>query len=310
NSDPIIYVPPPATPETSVNSGSKCEIPSADAALPRFSLNGFKGRQTHRIIFWGEKASLAEVVEPIAKEIGGEMLLNVGESGDTHIYEAAKRIAEDGRPAVILYFSDFDPSGWQMPISVGQKLRAMRDLHFPDIKFKLHKVAMTQEQVRELGLPSSPLKYTEKRAQKWREAMGHEQTEIDAMVGLHPEALRAAICEAIRPYYDNSLATRVLQAEAMWLRDARAALEANHDYQAGKDRIEDARQVADDAAIEMNEEQAKLAQILETSVPPVPDLPKAEPEGLEQQALVDSDEDFVTASQRLQRHKALDDDDE
>jgi hypothetical protein len=38
----------------------------------------------------------------------------------------AKRASEDGRPAVVFYFSDFDPSGHQMPISVARKLRPSR----------------------------------------------------------------------------------------------------------------------------------------------------------------------------------------
>jgi hypothetical protein len=79
-----------------------------------------------------------------------------GTLGMSVIADLARRISLDGRPAVIFYFSDFDPSGRQMPISVAQKLRAMRDLRYPDIKFELHPVALTSEQIRELGLPSSP----------------------------------------------------------------------------------------------------------------------------------------------------------
>jgi hypothetical protein len=48
----------------------------------------------------------------------------------------------------------------------------------------------TIDQVRDLGLPSSPFIATEKHARRWRETLGHEQTEIDAVVKLQPEALR------------------------------------------------------------------------------------------------------------------------
>jgi hypothetical protein len=305
NPRPVLYVPGPFTPATSVNPGEACEIPLAAAALPRFSLDGFHGRQTHRIILYGEKSSLAEILDPIAREIGAELILTTGESSDTYIAGAAKRISADGRPAAVLYFSDFDPSGRQMPISVAQKLRAMRDLRYPDIKFKLHHVALTLEQVRRLGLPSSPFKATEKRARAWRQAMGHEQTEIDAMIGLHPEALRAAVYDAIAPYYDAQLDTRVLQAEGKWLKDVAAELKDDPGYQAGIERIKAARKAASDAAIELGKEQAKLAKILKKSVPEAPELPQAEPKGAKQPALFDSEDNFVTASRRLIDYKKL-----
>ena len=73
---------------------------------------------------------------------------------------------------------------------------------------KLHRVARTIEQGLALGLPSKPLKKTEKRAHKWMERWGHVQTEIDAMVALDPETLRAAVYEAIMPFYDAGLDKR------------------------------------------------------------------------------------------------------
>jgi hypothetical protein len=39
------------------------------------------------------------------------------------------RAAEDGRPSVVLYLSEFDPSGHNMPIVVSRKLQALRDLN-------------------------------------------------------------------------------------------------------------------------------------------------------------------------------------
>ena len=57
-------------------------------------------------------------------------------------------------------------------------------------EFEVHRVALTPDQVREYGLPSTPLKDTEKRADKWRAAMGVEQTEIDALASLRPDLLR------------------------------------------------------------------------------------------------------------------------
>ena len=107
--------------------------------------------------------------------------------------------AADGRPMVVLYFADCDPSGWQMAISVSRKLQALKALEFDDLELEVHRVALTPEQVREYGLPSTPLKDTERRADKWTAAMGVEQTEIDALAALQPDVLTAMARDAIAP---------------------------------------------------------------------------------------------------------------
>jgi len=138
----------------------------------------------------------------------------------------AARAAADGRPAVVLYFSDFDPSGYQMPISVARSLQALRDLRYPGLDIQIHHVALTLAQVQEHGLPSTPLKESEKRADKWREAWGHEQTEIDALAALQPETLRAIAKDAIKPFWDDSLNGRTTRARDELMEAANAALEA------------------------------------------------------------------------------------
>jgi hypothetical protein len=111
-----------------------------------------------------------------------------------------------------------------MPISIGRKLQALHDLLFPDFQFEVVPVALTVEQVRQLNLPSTPLKQTEKRADKWRAAFGVEQTEIDALATLRPDELRRIVTAAIAPYFDHTLAARVAAAKQDWLAEAQAHL--------------------------------------------------------------------------------------
>ena len=59
-----------------------------------------------------------------------------------------------------------------MPVSIARKLQALRDLLFPSLRFEVVQTALTVEQVRDLDLPSTPLKETEKRADRWRAAFG------------------------------------------------------------------------------------------------------------------------------------------
>jgi hypothetical protein len=304
NAPPEIYVPGMTSVLTGVSSGAGCEAPqTVEAALPGLSLSGFKGRQAHRIIFFGEKSSLSTVLRPIAQEIGAEMILVTGESSDTYIADMAKRASADNRPAVVLYFSDFDPSGHQMPVSVARKLQALCDLYYPNIRVKLYPVALTLNQIRTLGLPSSPLKETERRASRWRETMGHDQTEIDAMVELHPRALRGATFEALRPFYDDGLANRVLTAEIEWHKQAREKLRAHPGYGGASKCIAVALKRADAAAGKLHDEQQQLVAMLQDSIPPPPELPQPQPGGEASPALFDSEDDFAAASRRLISHK-------
>jgi hypothetical protein len=306
NAPPEIYVPGVTPLEVTVASGEGCEVPAdAKDALPRLDLHGFQGRQTHRIIFYGEKSSLATVLRPTAEQVGAEMILVTGDASDTHIAGSARRASEDGRPAVLFYFSDFDPAGHQMPREVARKLQAQRDLNFPNLDIKLYHVALTVEQVRELNLPSSPLKASERRASRWRATFGHEQTEIDALVELHPDVLRRAVLDAIAPFYDSGLHRRVHDAEIEWLETVRKASEEHPEYAQASERIEAAWGSATRAAVELRDAQEKLAAILRTSIPEPPEVPKAQPEVVAPPPLFDSTADFVTASKRLINHKAL-----
>jgi hypothetical protein len=155
----------------------------------------------------------------IAQEVGAELLLPTGEASDVMIYNMAARAVEDGRPTKVFYFSDFDPSGWQMPVSVSVKLLAFRHLYFANLDIEVHRAALTAEQVMRLGLPSTPLKRTERRSDKWRARWGHEQTEIDALATVRPAELDQIARAALAPFYDPTLAHRNT-ARATWWRCA------------------------------------------------------------------------------------------
>src|SRR5262249_28426189 len=159
----------------------------------------------YRVIFLGEKSSLHDELAPVAQHVQAELLLPTGEISDTLIYDLARRAARYGRPAVVFYFSDFDPSGWQMSITVARKLQALKTLLFPSSEIEVHRVALTLEQAIHNRLPSTPLKATEKRGNAWKERWGREQTEIDALIALHPGTVRRLAEEAVKPYFDETL---------------------------------------------------------------------------------------------------------
>jgi hypothetical protein len=209
----------------------------------------------------------------------------------------------------VLYFSDFDPSGHQMPPSVARKLQALRTLRHPDLQIELHRVALTLEQVRALNLPSTPLKATEKRAKKWRAAMGHEQTEIDALLALRPDEMRRIAHEALRPFCDFTLDQRCYAALDEWRTEAGKRLAEHPARAAGEKRIRTAYTAVQKAMSRLKRAQGQAVAALQKGkagigsieVPaPAVDIKTKPPT-----PLFTTDDNFVTATRRLIASKAL-----
>jgi hypothetical protein len=307
NAPAELYLPPYFKVEPKQEGGEPILVPSLDDALPRLSSDPWPIVQPCRIIFLGEKVSLKKILLPITQMVGGELLLPTGETSDTMIAELAGRCSLDSRPSVVLYFSDFDPSGYQMPVSFTRKLQALRDLRYPELDIRVHHVALTLDQVRQLGLPSTPLKPTEKRADRWRQAMQHEQTEIDALAALRPEQLRIIALEAIKPFYDPALVERVRAAQEQWKTQCSQLVSRVPGSQEARASIELVLETACRSAEELAAAQLAASSLLEGLEPPPIELPKAQinPAIQPPTPLFNSRDTYVEATLRLIERKKL-----
>jgi hypothetical protein len=305
NAAPTVRIFERLTPWRYVNVGVEVEIPDADELTPRVGLAGFVGVQRHKLVMVGEKSSLDDVLAPIAAAREADLYLPTGCLSDTLIHQMAKVGAEDGRPMVVLYFSDADPAGWNMPIEVSRKLQAFRESLFPELDFQVHRVALTPDQVREYGLPSTPLKPSEKRAGAWFEAFGVEQTEIDALATLQPDLLRRIARDATKPFCDTSLDRRVSEARSQWIAEAQAVVdEGMNDEQMDRVLAE-----ATEKLDALREEIAAINDALRVGVddfnlPPLPAVPEAELNGSNAHALLDSSWSFAEQCRALIESKS------
>jgi len=245
-------------------------IPSVYGMGPRAGVSGFEGRQAYHLVIFGEKTSLADVVLPIAERFGADVYLPSGEISDTLLHEMAAAGAADGRPMVVFTLADCDPSGHQMPISIGRKLQALKDLLYPDLQFEVRPVALTVEQVLELGLPSTPLKATERRAGRWQAAFGVEQTEIDALATLRPDVLREILNDAIDEFFDKTLERRTAQARDEWYAAAQAAIADQTDQTAIEETLLEADAKLDELRDEIEDLNDRLREAVgDPKLPPV-----------------------------------------
>jgi hypothetical protein len=291
-------------PRSAISVGIEVTIPDADDLVPTPVPEGFVARQAFHFVMFGEKASLESILLPLARARQCDLYLPTGEISDTLLYRIAADAIKDGRPLVVFTISDCDPAGYQMPISIARKLQAFKDLLFPKFKFEVVPVALLPEQVHELGLPSTPLKAGEKRADKWMEAFDIEQTEIDALMVLRPDTLREMVEAAFEPYYDDTLERRVEAAESEWLDEAQAAIDAqlNPEIMASVREQAETKLAELRSAIDDLNEQLNIA----TDDFTLPEIEVPEPEideTIERLALVAFDDDFVTATRALIERK-------
>jgi hypothetical protein len=231
NAAPVVRIFERPDPWPYINVGIDVEIPAADDIIPKLGMHDFVGMQPYKLVMVGEKSSLDVVLGPIAEAYQADLYLPTGDISDTMIYQMARIGDEDSRPMVVLYFADGDPSGWNMGIVIARKLQALEVLHFPGLDVQVRRVALTPDQVLEYGLPSTPLKATEKRANAWTAAYGVEQTEIDALATLRPELLDRLARDAIAPFYDYDLDQRVDEARQAWLDAALVVMNEQIDHE-------------------------------------------------------------------------------
>jgi hypothetical protein len=305
NAPPVVRLWTPPQSEPYLNVGIDVEIPAAEDIEPTLGIDDFIGTQPYKIVMVGEKSSLDPVLGPIAERYQADLFLPTGDISDTQVYQIAQIGAADGRPTVVLYFADADPSGWNMGIVIARKLQAFKILHFPDLDFQVHRVALIPDQVRRFGLPSTPMKPTEKRANAWFAAFGVEQTEIDALATLRPTSFRRIARDAIAPFFDADLDRRVAEARAAWLDAAQAALAEQLD-QTELDRI---RAEADEKLSEMQQQIDEINNALRIDLEDL-DLPEIEiPEpdlngAVASVPLLDSGNDFMEGTLGLLASKA------
>jgi hypothetical protein len=308
NDEPVIREAPSSDPPVGSIAANTLWIEDLDAdALDVYaSLSDFEPRQPYRLVFFGEKTSLEDVLGPLAIEVNADLYLTGGQISDTLLHKMASDAAKDGRPLVVFTFSDCDPAGyWDMPTAIGRKLQALHDLKFPELEFTVVHAALSPEQARGLDLPSSPLKQGEGRSEIWEATYSMQQTEIDALATLQPDELKRLARAAVAPYFDAGLRRRVTLAEVSWrnrVRDEIAAVIDNDALEALKERAREA--LGELAAVNLDLED--MAAGIE---PETPDLPEPDMEALQEAqderrdaVLIDSRMDFVEATQRLQAH--------
>lgn len=162
-----------------------------------------------------EKKALQGVFKPVCNNMDVSLGACKGYPSLTFLDQAADRfkVAEQmGKIPIILYFGDYDPSGEDIPRSIGENLRDM------GVEVEIRRIALMEDQVVDWGLPPAPTKVGDSRTAKWS---GLGQVELDAV---EPKKIQRLCEEAIAEIFDEDLYAELKETEAEEREQYRAEL--------------------------------------------------------------------------------------
>ena len=192
-------------------------------SVPRWCITADRwfGQAAH-VSVWVEKEALAGVFDRPCRDLGVGLFACKGYSslsalwqwlkGLERAHQAAKGedlpaglYEEDvATEAVVLYFGDHDPDGWQIPRSLEtqiQEILAHHPLDVPPIRFE--RVALNMDQIREHNPPPFPAKPSSSRFDGYRDE--HDTTDAWELDALTPDVLDRLIRHEVNGLFDEDV---------------------------------------------------------------------------------------------------------
>lgn len=170
-----------------------------------FTLNRMVN-QPHHIELWCEAAGMVPMLENAVSEWNVSVYSTGGFSSVTVTHQIAQRVAhkssEEGKDTVFLHIGDYDPSGVSIYNSMDEDISSFLYGYGKFGKFAAYRVALTEEQVIDLDIPTAPPKYTDTRSANWE----GETAQCEA---IPPDILTKMARDAVEQYIDmEALAER------------------------------------------------------------------------------------------------------
>ena len=157
---------------------------------------------------------MEDILTPICEGMQVNLIVGIGELTKTSVDRLFDRIGEYNKPCRILYISDFDPVGQQMPVSIARKIEFNHRTQSAKRHIILYPIVLTADQCEHFKLPRIPIenkkgkKPYQTRIDKFEEHHGEGGTELDALEAIRPGELKKIVTAAIEKYRDENVATR------------------------------------------------------------------------------------------------------
>jgi hypothetical protein len=152
--------------------------------------------QTNYVLVSLEKDALSRLVSDIANQYSVRTFPTRGYPSFTYVQRMASYMRNrlSGKPIVVLYFGDFDPSGIDIERDLSERLGK-----YKAGDFTVRRVALTDEQITKYDLPPMPVKSSDARSEGFLETYGNKSVELDA---LDPNTLKFMVAQSIATHID------------------------------------------------------------------------------------------------------------
>lgn len=142
---------------------------------------------------WLEKEALAGVLVEETDRWDIPLYVTRGYPSLSYLHEAAETINDIGKPTILYYFGDHDPSGVDISRNVREGIKEFVDR--PElVTFK--RVAVRREQIEAWNLPTRPTKRSDSRSKNF----DGRSVEVDA---IPPKALRGLVRECVERHVNR-----------------------------------------------------------------------------------------------------------
>lgn len=139
-----------------------------------------------------EKDALSRLVSRVGNRYSIRTFPTRGYPSFSYVQTMAKYMQTrlGGKPTIVLYFGDFDPSGVDIERDLEDRLG-----RYGATEYKVKRIALTADQIKQYNLPPMPVKRSDARAEGFMAEHGDKSVELDA---LDPNLLQDTVERAIR----------------------------------------------------------------------------------------------------------------
>jgi hypothetical protein len=306
-------------------SGISAHFPYPTGALPepQVSYHCTSADQPHLLEVWIEKSTMNDILVPLCEEMGVNLVTSIGFQSLTASVNLLARATHSGKPARVLYISDFDPAGKGMPVAVARQCQYQMEQRGVNAELAIEHLLMTQDQVHEYSLPRVPIKDSDRRKAGFEEKFGMGAVELDALEALIPGEFERLVRQAIQRYQDSSISDRISEVEdeaqkevsELWeeeTQDVREEMLSLRDeletiYDEYREPVREISTKMNKALEPINERLSELhdefTRIEIRFDPDLPDKPASEPDGpVTDDPLFTSDRDYFDQLIAFNRH--------
>ncbi len=155
--------------------------------------------QPKRVEVWCEAGGMVPLLANAVAEYGINVYSGGGFNSLTTVRYTAERIRNDPRSTVMINFGDYDPSGESIFDSFKQDVEMfVAQLTGTWERVEFRRVALTEDQVEDMGIPTAPPKYTDSRSANW---VG-DTAQLEA---IPPDELAQLAVDSVLPEIDDSI---------------------------------------------------------------------------------------------------------